>query len=147
MSGCGTVVPLRGVTGVLIKIQQMWERRERELEREKYFHPPNKETHKQQADGVRVRKTRDLRAAAAQTLREDVSLKGRKSHTDTLTNKYRASVQTDSHCPPSPPHTHCGAGAERRFEPNQRSVREEGQSKWMDAFCRLSGLDPLWVSL
>lgn len=30
------------------------------------------------------------------------------------------------------------------IEPNKWSNGEEGANEWMDAFCRLSGLDPLW---
>lgn len=58
--------------------------------------------------------------------------------------------------PPSHIHTPTGAVAESLcyplwgavlIEPNKWSNREEGANEWMDAFCRLSGLDPLWVSL
>lgn len=69
-------------------------KRERERERNISTHPTRRHTHKQEADGVRVRKTQDLRAAAVQPAsqtetetfieREDVLLKGRQSHTDIL---------------------------------------------------------------
>lgn len=54
LSGCGTVIQPRGVAVVfLIEIQQMWERKvgwgrggeDRERERERDFHPPNRRTH------------------------------------------------------------------------------------------------------